>query len=217
MFVTIEGVEGSGKTTVARDLVHRLEQDYPGRIVHVREPGGTPVGERLRSILLDHDMPPIAKACVVSAARACVMHDVVLPALRDNKIVICDRHVDTTLVMQGYGEGVELANLRSLIAWTTYGALPDLTLYLDIDPVAGFERKTQQGEINYLDQLSLTLGSKYREGYQELILIDPARWRIIDASASMHEVTTLAYWMVIGSSMFRTWETNEEAENRRST
>ena len=178
MFITFEGTEGAGKTTQARLLVDTLRTMTD--VTATREPGGTPAGEALREILLNGPaMSSLAEAFLVSAARAAVVNDIIRPALVSGQIVVCDRYVDTTLVIQGYGFGNNVRDLRHLCAISTGGLMPDLTILLDIDPAVGVQRKREQNDYNAMDERGLLLGERYRQGYRELMLVDPGRWAYV--------------------------------------
>ena len=146
-FITLEGPEGAGKTVLARRLVEALEGE--GRVVRsTREPGGTRLGERLRSILLADDggaaapTDPRADALLFNAARAQLVAEVIRPALEAGEIVVCARFTDSTLAYQGFGAGLPLDELRAIAAVATGGLVPDLTILLDVPPAVGIGRKT---------------------------------------------------------------------------
>ena len=203
MFITFEGPEGAGKTTQARILAERLKQWSP--VVLTREPGGTPAGDELRRILLATyaGVPAIAEAMIVAASRACLISQVIQPALREGKIVVCDRHCDTTYVIQGYGMGVPLSYLRTICSLVTEGVQPDLTFLLDLPAVDGVQRKMQQpDEFGPMDERALALGELYRKGYQELMLIDPHRWRVIAATQYIDVIALQIYWHTITHQQF---------------
>jgi dTMP kinase len=202
MFVTFEGVEGSGKTSNLVRVHDKLSQWY-SNIVRVREPGGTPTGNALREILLHgYSLPPIAEACIVAASRACLLQEVVLPVLQEGSVILCDRYVDTTYVIQGYGLGLDLDFLRMLCGKITNGLVPDLTFLIDIDPPIGNQRKTKQDEYCHMDDRALALGEIYRAGYRELMLIDPVRWHVLDGTRPLDELVDEIYWRILGHSTF---------------
>jgi dTMP kinase len=204
MFITFEGSEGAGKTTIAKRLLDKL-QTYYDNIVYVREPGGTPAGDALRAILLHgyEGMPAIAEACIVAASRAVLLQTVVRPALQEGKVVICDRYIDTTLTIQGYGMGLDLDMLRQLCHWTTGGLMPDKTFYLDIDPLVGVQRKKSQAdEYCHMDDRAKALGQVYQDGYKELITIDPWRWSVIDATQPIDTIVDVCYWQTVAHPLF---------------
>ena len=191
-FITFEGPEGSGKTTQIRLLAARLAQEgWPA--VATREPGGTAIGNAIRSILLDlgHSaMEPRAEALLFNAARAQLVGEVLRPALNTGKVVLCDRYADSTLAYQGYGRGQDLASLATLAAYATDGLTPDLTVYLDVEPGLGLQRK-QAGateEWNRLDEEALAFHRAVRQGYLRLMAQQPERWFCVDASLAIEEI-----------------------------
>ncbi len=184
MFITLEGPEGSGKTTQATWLADWLA----GRGLHVlalREPGGTLVGDAIRDLLLNvkWQVDPRAELLLYSASRAQLVANVIRPHLQAGGVVVCDRYVDSSLAYQGYGRGLDLSALHQITSFATGGLVPDLTLYLDIDPGEGLARRRQSGEsLNRLDAEKLEFHQRVRAGYMDLIARDPSRWIKIDAS-----------------------------------
>ncbi|HOT90821.1 MAG TPA: dTMP kinase [Anaerolineae bacterium] len=184
LFITLEGPDGSGKTTQARMLVEWLrEQGHP--VLATREPGGTRIGEAIRNVLHDcaHvEMAPQTEILLYSASRAQHVAEVIRPALAAGKIVVCDRYFDSTYAYQGYGRGLPLPTLQVITDFAVQGLIPDLTLYLDIAPEVGLQRRAHSGEaLNRLDREALAFHERVRAGYLELAAADPARWHIIDA------------------------------------
>jgi len=183
VFITFEGPEGSGKTTQIRLLADWLHSQGWG-VITTREPGGTRIGNGIRSLLLDVDhteMTPRTETLLFNAARAQIVHEVIRPALHVGQIVLCDRFADSTLAYQGYGYGQDRAELRRLIHYATGGLTPDLTLYLDVNPEVGLARK-QSGsgqEWNRLDARTVAFHRAVQAGYTELIAAETHRWRVI--------------------------------------
>lgn len=192
LFVTFEGPEGCGKTTQVRLLAEWLSaRGYD--VLATREPGGTRIGEQIRAILLNPEhteMVPAAEILLFSAARAQIVHEVIIPHLRRGGIVLCDRFADSTLAYQGYGHSLDLNVLRIITAFATAGLTPDITFYLDIPVEEGLRRKAQPGraEWNRLDQRELAYHQRVQEGYRQLIAAEPARWVLIDARGSIEAV-----------------------------
>ena len=191
MFITLEGPEGSGKTTQIELLAAWLgEQGYD--VVLTREPGGTGIGTQIRGVLHDPAntaMAATAEILLYSADRAQHVAEFITPFLAEGKIVISDRYYDSTLAYQGYGRGLDLEALQAITAFATGGLKPDLTLYLDIAPEKGLERRqTGGGEWNRLDAEALEFHQRVREGYLELIEQEPERWVVVDADGSVEEV-----------------------------
>jgi dTMP kinase len=189
MFITFEGVEGCGKTVQARLLVDHLRQ-LGLTVVLTREPGGTEIGDQIRTVLHDTGntaMLPTSEILLYSAARAQIVGQLIRPALVAGQVVVCDRYADSTLAYQGYGRGLDLDVLRYITAFATGGLRPDLTLMLDVDVEAGLTRKraafrAQQDELNRMDQQTMDFYSRVREGYRTLVAQEPGRWVVIDAA-----------------------------------
>ena len=195
MFLSFEGPEGSGKTTQIGMLVEAL-QARDLRPYRTREPGGTAIGEQIRSVLHDlHNkaMLPVTEALLYSAARAQLVRECLRPALARGEIVISDRFAESTLAYQGYGHGLSLDALGSTTEFATGGLQPDLIVYLDLDVRAGLARKLRdlhqgKGEWNRMDQLDVAFHTRVREGYLEMARFDPSRWLVIDAGRSVQEI-----------------------------
>ena len=191
LFVTLEGPDGSGKTTQLRLLVEWLRSEgYP--LLVTREPGGTHIGEDIRDLLHDCDhveMSAHAEILLYSASRAQLVAQVIRPALRDGMVVLCDRYFDSTYAYQGYGRGLPLDALRSITEFAVQGLMPDLTLYLDVPAEVGLRRREQSGEaLNRLDREAVAFHERVRAGYLELADAEPERWRVVDASGAIEDV-----------------------------
>lgn len=182
MFITFEGGEGSGKTTQVRLLGERLTQ-LGYQVMVTREPGGTPLGAKLRALLLDVEsqIEPRAELLLYAADRAQHVATLIRPALADGKIVISDRYADSALAYQGYGRGLDLTALRQIMVFATSGLQPDLTFFLDLDPQQGLARRAQAGASNRFEAQTLEFHRRVREGYLALIAAEPERWVRIDA------------------------------------
>jgi len=201
-FITFEGPEGSGKTTQIRLLEQGLRQRGLA-VIDTREPGGTPIGNAIRSILLDPNhkaMSPRAEALLFNAARAQIVDQVIRPALQAGQIVLCDRYADSTLAYQGYGRGEPLAALQALISYATLDLKPDLTIFLNIDPDAGLQRKRQGAgeEWNRMEEEKLAFHQTVRQGYLQIAAAEPARWLVIDAAQSVEQIHALI-WQRVGA------------------
>lgn len=195
LFVTFEGPEGAGKTTVMRAVAERLRAD--GRaVVETREPGGTRAGERVRAILLDRDlagMRPEAEAFLFCAARAELVAQIIRPALANGCVVLCDRFTDSTLAYQGYGRGLDVAALRALNDLATGGLTPDRTLLFDLPVDEGLRRRHAAPDaITRLDAESIAFHERVAAGYRALAAAEPRRWRVIDAAAPVADVVAAA-------------------------
>lgn len=179
VFITIEGPEGAGKSTVAQALGAQLEQAGK-EVLLTREPGSGTIGQKIRSLLLDGgDMKQRCELFLFLADRSQHVETLVRPALEAGKIVLCDRFADSTVVYQGHARGLDLETLRRLNDFATGGLLPDLTLLLDIDPVIGTGRLLHKDR---LDSEPLEFHQRVRNGFLAEATRDPARWIIIDAS-----------------------------------
>lgn len=192
IFLTLEGPEGAGKTTQGRllaDYLRGLGRD----VVCVREPGGTPIGEQIRGLLLDprhREMGARAEMLLFAAARAQLVTEVIAPALEAGRWVVCDRYVDASLAYQGIGRGLGVEVVQSVNAVATGGLTPDLTLLLDIDVAVGLERAREQtgphpverlGPGDRLEQELLAFHQRVREGFLSLAQKEPHRIKVVDA------------------------------------
>lgn len=188
-FVTFEGPEGSGKSTQLRRLAERLSE--AGQVVRAtREPGGPPIAEQIRTVLLspaNGAMLPATEALLFMAARAQQTAEVIQPALAAGTIVLCDRYTDSTLAYQGYGRGLPLATLEALNAFATGGLTPDLTILLDLPVAAGLARK-HGDEWNRLEGEEVAFHERVRAGYHELARSAPHRYLVLDAQVSVEQL-----------------------------
>jgi dTMP kinase len=184
MFITIEGPDGSGKTTQVTPLSEFLTQ-LGYRVIITREPGGTAIGDQIRHVLSDlknTGMHPRSETLLFLAARAQLVEQVIKPHLAEGFIVLCDRYADSTMAYQGYGHQNDLVQISSLINFATGGLKPDLTVLLDVDAEAGLKRKAQGDEWNRLDAYSLEFHQRVRHGYAELAKAEPKRWVVVDGN-----------------------------------
>ncbi len=191
MFITLEGPEGSGKSSQLPALAEYL-RDEGFDIVVTREPGGTAVGDQIREVLMNLQnvsIVPRTEILLFLAARAQHVEALIRPALEAGKVVICDRYGDSTLAYQGYGHKTDLDTLRLLLDFSTGGLKPDLTLLLDVPVAVGFERKRDNSvEWNRLDAYAEAFHKRVRQGYLELAKEEPERWHIIDATKGKAQV-----------------------------
>ena len=190
MFITLEGPEGSGKTSHISHLVEFLrEKGYT--VFPTREPGGTSIGEQIREVIHDLknvEMHPRTETLLYQAARAQIVEQVIRPRLAAGEIVLSDRYADSTIAYQGYGHQQDLEQVRGLIRYATGGLVPDLTILLDLDVEVGLKRKTRQDEWNRLDAYTVDFHRRVRAGYLEMVKLDPARWSIVDAGQPWEQV-----------------------------
>ena len=184
--MTLEGGEGAGKST-SRDFIVSLVEEGNIPFIQTREPGGRPIGETLRDVLLSKEgtAPSVtAELLMVFAARAQHLHEVIEPALRDGKWVLCDRFTDATYAYQGYGRGFELGQIEALETLVQRGRHPDLTILFDIDPRLGMTRARQRAELDRFEEEHMEFFDRVREGYLTRAK-NEARFRVIDASQSI--------------------------------
>jgi dTMP kinase len=184
MFITLEGPEGSGKTSQVPALADHI-RSLGYKVLLTREPGGTFIGDQIRNVLVSLEnkaLTPQAETLLFLAARAQLVREVIQPSLAAGVVVLSDRYADATLAYQGYGHGVDLDVLRKLLEFATGGLQPDLKILLDIDVENGLRRKTDCGEWNRLDAYSVAFHERVRKGYHSLVASEPDKWVIIDAS-----------------------------------
>ena len=192
MFITLEGPEGSGKTTAVEAAVKKLEE-MGYQIVRTREPGGTPISEQIRNVILDKGntaMDGRTEALLYAASRRQHLVEKVWPALKEGKIVICDRYLDSSLAYQGGARGLGIEEVLNINLFATENTWPDLTLLFDIKPEIGLARinANSNREVNRLDLEKIEFHNKVRESFLALAKRFPDRYVIIDASKSRDEV-----------------------------
>jgi dTMP kinase len=191
MFITLEGPEGSGKTSQVPPLAEYLKRQGFDVLV-TREPGGTVVSDQIRDVLMNLknvSIVPRTEILLFLAARAQHVEGLIRPGLQAGKLVLCDRFGDSTLAYQGYGHQTDLETLRYLLNYATGGLKPDLTLLLDIPVALGMERKRKNDtEWNRLDAYEEAFHKRVRQGYLELAKLEPQRWQVIDASRDKEKV-----------------------------
>ncbi len=184
MFISFEGPEGAGKTSQIAALAAWLRAQGVDVFV-TREPGGTPIGEQIRQVLVslkNQSMHPRTEILLFQASRAQLVAQELKPRLEAGQVILCDRYADATLAYQGYGHGVDLDVLRALIRFATDGLQPDVTFLLDVDVRLGLQRKNRTGEWNRLDAYDFAFHERVRQGYLELARLAPQRWVQLDAS-----------------------------------
>ena len=190
LFVTFEGGEGSGKSTQLARLAARLRARGLEPVL-TREPGGTPLAEGIRELLLDPARRPgaMSEALLMEAARADVVEHVIRPALAAGRVVLCDRYDDSTLAYQGGGRGLDAGLLEVLNRAATGGLVPDLTLLYDVPPALGLERRERAaGDTNRLDREPAEFHARVRRRYLDLAAAAPRRWVVLDGAAAPDEL-----------------------------
>lgn len=178
-FITFEGPEGSGKSTQSK-LLYRYLKDKGYSVIWLREPGGTGVSEKLRKILLDsshHSITPLAEMLLYMASRACVVEDVIRPALLKGQIVISDRFLDSTFAYQGFGLGLDIKAIKYIGRLVTGGLKPDLTIFLDLASEKGLKRCSRVKD--RIEKRTLSYHRRVRRGYLKLAKLEPKRIKIV--------------------------------------
>lgn len=190
-FITLEGGEGAGKSTQAR-FVRDWLTEYGREVVLTREPGGSPLAEAIRGVVLGdwaEGVTPSTEVLLMFAARAAHWHTTIAPALAAGRDVVCDRFVDSSYAYQGAGKGVDATGLQALEQLAIDGAQPDLTLLLDIDPEEGLRRAQARGDENRFEQETLAFMHKVREGFLARAAAAPGRIRVVNAAQEPDRVS----------------------------
>jgi dTMP kinase len=207
VFVSVEGIEGSGKSTLVAGLAGRASKRFPRGVVVTREPGGTAVGDGVRSLFVDPPGPiePLTEAFLVCASRVQLIAEVIGPALAEGKIVITDRFGDATLAYQGYGRRLDLAQVATLVALATNALEPDVTLLLDVPVTLSHDRVRERADkqhvqIDRLEEERMEFHERVRMGYRALALAAPTRIHMIDGSQSAEMVLDQA-WALVDSQL----------------
>ena len=191
LFITFEGPDGSGKTTQIEKLKNYLEKEGY-EVVMTREPGGTPISEKIRTIILDpenQEESPVTESLLYAASRAQHVAEKIRPALESGKMVLCDRFMDSSVAYQAYARGLG-EDVITINLYAIQGCSPDITFFLDLDPEVGQRRQIERGKLDRLEQEGLAFQKKVYEGYQELIKKFPERFKVVDANRdpeSIHE------------------------------
>lgn len=189
-FITVEGIEGTGKSTNI-DFLTGLIEGAGFEVVQTREPGGTPMAEKIRQLLLDHEQEPvssIAELLLFFAARSLHLQNTIIPALAGGKWVVCDRFTDASRAYQGSGRGLDLDCIERLAEWVQAGLEPDLTVLLDAPAEVGMERTRNRGNGDRMDNETLEFYKRVRSGYLTLAEMHPQRFAVVDASRPLQEV-----------------------------
>lgn len=200
MLISFEGIDGAGKSTQIQELLHALSARGVEALM-LREPGGTAVAEKIRQILLESsdEISPIGELLLFSASRAELVQGVIMPALASGKTIILDRFFDSTTAYQGYGRGIDMELLRSIIAISTCGITPDITFYLDLEPEEAMKRKFSKtslplafegDELDRMERSGVEFYRKVRQGYLDIAHIHSERFvwiNALDSVAVIHE------------------------------
>ncbi|MGN1295447.1 MAG: dTMP kinase [Bacilli bacterium] len=197
LFITFEGPEGSGKSSVIKEITTRL-QNEGYKVVLTREPGGTEISEQIRNVILDSKntmMDARTEALLYAASRRQHLVEKIWPSIKEGKIVICDRYLDSSLAYQGYARGLGIEEILNVNSYATEGTFPDLTLLLDLDPQIGLDRiaSNKGREVNRLDKEKLSFHQAVRKGYLQLSERYSDRYQVIDASAPLDKVIEDTY------------------------
>jgi len=212
-FITLEGIEGAGKSTLRSKLVEKLTAQNI-EVVITREPGATSIGRSLRNLLLNPEnssINPITELMMFSADRAQHLSEIIRPALARGAFVLCDRFIHSTLAYQGYGRGLNLSDLQTLTNFVTAGLQPDLVLLLDLDPTVGLARvqdrqerasgtfqidqltATAAAKLDRMEELSLDFHRKVRQGFLTMAQAEPQRFAVLDASKTADAIAEEAF------------------------
>lgn len=190
LFITMEGVEGAGKSTLM-PYVAEILSEAGNEVIQTREPGGTKTGEQIRNILLDSKnvrLTDDTELLLMFAARAQHIHEIINPALATGKIVLCDRFTDASYAYQGGGRGIDSARIQILEDWVQQGLKPNLTLLFDLDVETGLRRAGKRSEADRFEQEEVSFFERIRSCYLDRAKNEPERFRIIDSSQSFDNV-----------------------------
>ena len=201
LFITLEGGEGSGKTTIAKNVVNKMSLAGVD-VIYTREPGGNKIAEEIRSIILNPEnteMDSRTEALLYAAARRQHLVEKIYPALEAGDIVICDRFIDSSLVYQGHARGIGIEEVLKINKFAIDECMPQLTIFLDIEPEVGLERiSANKGrEINRLDLEEITFHEMVYKGYQNQVEQNPQRIKVVDASQSIEKVSQEVYELIM--------------------
>lgn len=190
LFITLEGPDGSGKSTISRMLTSYLRQQ--GSIVTLtREPGGTDISEDIRHIILDNkntEMSSTTEALLYAASRAQHVSEKIMPSIQKGKTIVCDRFVLSSLVYQGIARGLGVEKVKEINDFAIQGVEPDIILFFDIDPEVALTRKTKRKKADRLEKESIEFHNKVYEGYKSLLSLYDEKVKVIDASKSKTQV-----------------------------
>jgi dTMP kinase len=190
LFITTEGTDGSGKTTQIK-LLESYLKDKGFEVVVTREPGGTSIGEKIRSIILDpgnREMSYITEMMLYASARAQLVNELIRPSLAQGKVIICDRFIDSSYVYQGFGRNIDIELIEKVNSIALDGLMPDITLFFDIDPRVALARRIQSTGADRIEQETMDFHRKVYEGYKKLVSKYPDRIKAIESNRSIDEI-----------------------------
>ncbi len=200
MFISFEGLDGSGKTTQANLLVDTLRAQHHA-VDFIREPGGTEISERIREVLLDKKhlgMNEITELLLFSAARAQLVFQKIQPALLESRFVVCDRYVDSTTAYQGYGRGLHLDAVRAINAAATFGVMPEVTFLIDVSVEEIVERRKRSGTpMDRMESSGTKFYERVRRGYIAMAQNEPHRFVVVDGSQSIEAIKKIIWGEVL--------------------
>lgn len=190
LFITIEGTDGAGKSTQI-ELLKKFLENKGYDVVETREPGGTPIGEKIRDLLLDienKNMSNETEALLYAAARAQHVYEKIKPEIENGKIIICDRFVDSSLAYQAYARGICENMIKDINKYAVLGIEPDITLFLCLEPKKGISRKKNAAQLDRIEQEKIDFHNKVYDGYIKIYNENKSRIKCIDADKSIEEV-----------------------------
>ncbi|MCU4706669.1 dTMP kinase [Mycoplasma sp. CSL7503-lung] len=208
MFITFEGLDGSGKTTILSKLITLIKERFSNiDFLVTREPGGKDLkeAERIREIILDSssDLSPVAEAMLYSTSRRIHLEKVIWPALKNKRLVFCDRYIDSFYAYQGFARGLGYKFVKDLTNLIIDNAIPDLTIFLDITPEKSKERRSKTRLVeDRLELENIDFHKKVYLGYKQIISEDPERFIVVDASGTLEDVTNEIFNLIIKNKKF---------------
>lgn len=190
LFITVEGTDGSGKSTQCQMLSESLLKEG-FEVISVREPGGNKISEQIRQIIIDienKEMSDLTEVLLYAASRAQLSKQIIIPALKDGNIVICDRYMDSSIVYQSYARGIDIKTVEKINNLATCGLVPDITFFLKLEPSEGLIRKKNQSSYDRIESEKFYFHKKVYKGYVELSKKYPQRIKTIDASKDINTI-----------------------------
>ncbi|MBX7045053.1 MAG: dTMP kinase [Ignavibacteria bacterium] len=191
MFITFEGIDLCGKSTQARMLVEYL-QSRKKKVIYVREPGGTKISEKIRHLLLDKDhveMEYVTEFLLFSASRYQLTNEIIIPHLKKNFVVICDRYFDSSTAYQGFGGKIDVKDIKSVNKFATSGLKPDITFLLNITPQESFRRKKIMNKAgDRIEEKTLSYYKKVVDGYMRIVPSEKKRFKVIDGTKNVNDI-----------------------------